>query len=351
MLRWSRMHLKSPMPLVYLMRVLFRNVHGVYRLLTCPVYGLTETELRDECRNLVNIKRALSTFLNEGAYQYAGIGFVLGDALRQRVHEELEHVNDGVGARVVAGVMDWIHCVQLQPLQDHAMCQPMQFMKAWTTTDYDDWEKSNEHWCAALRTREECDLRWVLASFTPSWNPGVAALQLKMLETVEQIRETLGVEDANQWEACSRDFTKEQVPRLAHDCPAMIQRMSTLEYVGPPFGDTGSTGVATDTASRLVLSPTSTDFLTLSQFKNTAHSDPNMNPSVSTFSQVPSFRQWEKGQDDLSVRTPYRGESIVTGQRSGTEEIPERGSLVPESHRELQRGGEFGGSVTVGFFV
>ena len=212
MLRGSRVLLRSPTPLVYLVRVLFRNVHGVYRLLICPMYGLTETELREECRNLVNIKRALSTFMTEGAYQYAGVGFVLGDALRQRVHEELEHVNDGVGASVVAGVMDWIHCIQLRALQDHAVCQPMQFMKAWTTTDYDDWEKSNEHWCAALRTREECYLRWVSASFTPSWNPDVAALRLKMLETIEQIGETLGVEDANQWEAYSRDFTKDQVP-------------------------------------------------------------------------------------------------------------------------------------------
>ena len=76
------------------------------------MYGLTETKLREECRNLVNIKRALLTFMTEGAYQYAGVGFVLGDALRQRVHEELEQVNDGFGASVVAGVMDWIHCIQ-----------------------------------------------------------------------------------------------------------------------------------------------------------------------------------------------------------------------------------------------
>ena len=151
----------------------------------------------------------------------------------------------------------------------------------------------------------------------------------------------------------------------------MIQSMSTPKYVGHPFSDTGPTTVATlapieesgdigggvvavedpiavdeppshdvmatesvplaEVSTAVVFpeiqvilaeettSPTSTDYLTLSQFENTAYSGPDMNIGVSTFSQVPSFGQWENS----SVQTPYKGVSIVTGQRSGTKEIPD----------------------------
>lgn len=213
-LRETRVSRNPPPPLAYVFRVLFRTTYGLFRHLCCPNYGLTAEELRRECQVRINVKRSLSTFLAEGPYQFSGVRHGFGEDFRQRVQAEVDQICNGAGEDIVHEVMAWVHTVQLRALQEHAVCHPMQFIGAWTTTAHAHWEEQAQHWQVALRTREDHDLGWVPSGFTPAWNPGVAAVRLRIQETVEGIRETMSLEDRAHWEICAKDFSRD--PCLRH---------------------------------------------------------------------------------------------------------------------------------------
>ena len=108
----------KPVPILYVLRVFFRNHHGLYNQMSCPIYKITEVGFRKECEFRVNLKRALSMFIVEGQYQYAGLGFALGESFRAEVCAQMNKVRLGQGEDVEQSVMGWIQTVQLRALQD-----------------------------------------------------------------------------------------------------------------------------------------------------------------------------------------------------------------------------------------
>ncbi|KAG0574768.1 hypothetical protein KC19_VG289400 [Ceratodon purpureus] len=109
--------------------------------MTCPVYGITEEELRRECASSLNLRRALIVFIEEGQYQYGGLGFALGESLRREVVAKMEEVRDGTGDGVVQSVMRWVRYVQLCALHDLAVCEPMRFNLSWQVTNHEHWNE------------------------------------------------------------------------------------------------------------------------------------------------------------------------------------------------------------------
>lgn len=161
-----------------------------------------------ECDFPENLKRALAMFIAEGQYQYAGLGFALGESLRAEVCAQMDKVRLGCGEDVVQSVMGWIRTVQLRALQDLAVCEPMQFNRAWMVTTHEHWTDQAKEWRTALQTREELDIGWVPAVSTPAWGPGVASMRLRILEMVHDLGDTMKREDCQQWHACAKEFSK-----------------------------------------------------------------------------------------------------------------------------------------------
>ena len=201
----SRIEPSPAAPLVFVFRTLFRNEHGMYRQLTCPMYGLRIDTIREECASPWKLKKALSLFLETGAYQYAGFGFVLSETFRDTVTDQIKTVADGGGDDIVGEVMVWIRNVQMRALQDVAISQPIQFIRAWETTDQSQWAEHYRMWSLALRVREEHDIGWVSSVVTPMWTPKVAALQLKIQDTVHDIGVAIQVEEDYHWRVCAAE--------------------------------------------------------------------------------------------------------------------------------------------------
>lgn len=301
-LRETRVSHNPPPPLAYVFMILFRTTYGLFRHLCCPNYGLTAEELRRECQVGINVKRSLSTFLAEGPYQFSSVRHGFGEDFRQRVQAEVDQICNGAGEDIVQEVMAWVYTVQLRALQEHAVCHPMQFIRAWTTTAHAHWEEQAQHWQVALRTREDHDLGWVPSGFTPAWNPGVAAIRLRIQETVEGIREKMSMEDKAHWEICAKDFSRDAVTE--HD-----KNLKVNEHGGPVFPEINSI-----LANEAHDSPPADALITLSQFENTVHSGVDMNLVGASFSQEPNFVHWVKGGVDDPLQTPTREVSIVTIQ-------------------------------------
>jgi hypothetical protein len=78
-------------------------------------------------------------FIAEGQYQYAGLGFALGESLRAEVCAHFDKVRIEQGEDVVQSVMGWIQSVQLRALQDLAGYKPMQFNRTWMVTKHEHW--------------------------------------------------------------------------------------------------------------------------------------------------------------------------------------------------------------------
>ena len=159
------------------------------------MYGLTKDIIYEECRGGINIQRALSIFISEGPYHYAGIPFGLGETLRARVQEEVQRINEGAGEDLIEEVLRWVRCVQIRALQDLAVCHAMVFTAAWCTVRHDFWAEVAPTWAWVMRTREEHDVGWVPAIDTPTWNLGFAAIRLRIQEGVGEIGEALTRED------------------------------------------------------------------------------------------------------------------------------------------------------------
>lgn len=213
MLCETRVLLNPPPPFAYVFWVMFRTTYGLFKHLCCPNYGLTVEEMRRECQVGINVKHLLSTFLAEGPYQFSGVRHGFGEDFRQQVQVEVDQICNGAGEDIVQEVMAWVHTVQLRALQEHAVCHPMQFIRAWTTTVHAHLEEQVQHWQVAQQTREDHDLGWVPSGFIPAWNPSVAAVRLRIQETVEGIRDTMYLEDKAHWEICSKDFSRDHYLR------------------------------------------------------------------------------------------------------------------------------------------
>ena len=202
------MEAAPPIPLVYVFRVLFKCVYGQFRLLSCPVFGLTESVIRKECKLVLNIQRALSIFTAEGSYCFSGLRFGIGETLRARVISEVEKINSGEGGDLIEAVLHWLRIVRVRALQDLAVCQALEFNCIWTSTNPEQWKEHSKIWETVLRTREDSDIGWVATVETPNWNPGVAALKLGILEAVCAVEDTVKKEDMAYWSVCSRDLCK-----------------------------------------------------------------------------------------------------------------------------------------------
>ena len=159
----DRVEVVSPTPLLYILRVLFKFQYGPYRLLTCPLYGLTDGVIRRECGFILNIERALSTFMVEGLCTYSGIPFGIGETLRERVLADVQMINRGEGHEVIHSVLDWVSRVRVRALQDLAVCQAMEFTKVWVSTAHEQWKEHEKTWEWIQRTREENDIGCVPA--------------------------------------------------------------------------------------------------------------------------------------------------------------------------------------------
>ena len=117
-------------PILYVIRVFFRNHHGLYKQLSCPIYGITEAVFRMECEFRMNLKRALSMFIVQRQYQYACLGFALGESLRAEVCAQMDKVRLGQGEDVVQSVMDG------SELSNCERCKIWQFASPCNSTEH-----------------------------------------------------------------------------------------------------------------------------------------------------------------------------------------------------------------------
>ena len=371
-----------PHPLLYVFRVFFRIHHGLYRQLTCPTYGLTHEEMREECEISMNMRRALSMFIAEGRYQYVGVGFPIGESLREDVCADMEKVRSGHGEDIVTAVMRWIRGVQVRALQDFALADPTQFRRAWTVTNHEQWTDISKEWRKVLQTREDIDIGWVWAEAAPVVSPAVSTMRLKLFDVLHNLGDTLKIEDNHRWHTSASELGRlpgeEGVPPL--ECQRGPAVTPTAEYIcdsqpeslhsrheedvrDTNFRDTTVGGntvdvllppkpdkdlhVDTDTGNILaVKEPTSgvekgsvfpempdlmlkkdelhageDPVLTLTQFHNTAHQGEDLNLRGDEFTQCPSFAQWAKDGKDEIPETPYKGVSIVAVQCSESTEV------------------------------
>ena len=188
---------------MYVLRTFFRNEYGLYRQLTCPTYGLREGVIRGECKETWKLQKALTMFTQEGAYHYANLAFSLGDSLRDTVSKQIRDVADNRGEDVLKNVLKWTRSVQLRALQDFAVCQPLEFVRAWETQDQTEWSEHLRLWSLALRIREEHDIGFVPTVSTPTWTPRVAAIQVKIQSFVQDVGVAIEVEDDYHWRLCA----------------------------------------------------------------------------------------------------------------------------------------------------
>lgn len=142
----NRVEAAAPVPLLYVFRVLFRCVHGQFRLLSCPFFGLTESIIRRECKVVLNIQRALSIFTAEGSYTYSGLRFGLGETLRSHVISDVEKINSGEGGDLIESLLQWVRVVRLRALHDLAVCHAMDFTRIWSTTCPEQWKEHVKTW-------------------------------------------------------------------------------------------------------------------------------------------------------------------------------------------------------------
>ena len=126
---------------------------------------------------------------------YAGIKCGLGETLRTEVTAKMERVNARHSNNVVGELLDWVRGVRLRALSDLAGCHAMAFTCAWASVRHKGWSELAPTWFSVLRTREEQDLEWVPTADTPSWNPGVATLCLRIQEIVNKVGERMRRED------------------------------------------------------------------------------------------------------------------------------------------------------------
>lgn len=189
-------------PLVLVMKVLFWEVYGIYRQLTCPMFGVTAEIIQDSCQEEHKIKRALSVVVTHGPFLFADFGEDYGETLHQRLLLEIADIRRGGGKEIIAAVMSWVWNVQLRAIQDHALEQPAQFEKAWCTRHYCHWSDQSKHWGAALRFREDRDIGWVPSQSTPAWSKGVATLRNNILVHIRDIASVSAMEDESHWRDC-----------------------------------------------------------------------------------------------------------------------------------------------------
>lgn len=116
----SRVSFQAPTGLVYVMKTLFQSEHGMFRQLTCPLYGVTDAIIRESCADESKILRVLSTVVATGTFQFAQLGNRDLDNMRHRVQLEVAAIREGRGHDLIEGVMGWVWSVQLRALQDHA---------------------------------------------------------------------------------------------------------------------------------------------------------------------------------------------------------------------------------------
>ncbi|KAG0595636.1 hypothetical protein M758_UG183900, partial [Ceratodon purpureus] len=109
--------------------------------LTCLVYGITEDEIQRECASPINLRRALTMFIEKGQYQYGGLCFAVGESLCREVVSKMEEARSGTGQWITKSVMNWVKSVQLRALQDLAVCEPMQFNLSWQVTEHEHWDE------------------------------------------------------------------------------------------------------------------------------------------------------------------------------------------------------------------
>ena len=149
----------KPSALVCVLQVLFTIEYGVFRPLTCPMYGLSREMLVQECTSGMRIRRALSVFAEFAFYKFFDFGDVEIQPIRQQVLLEIDGVKNGTADHVISNVMGWIKQVQYRAIRDHAVCDGLKFTRAWTTVHFKDW--ASEHWATCLRSREDRDIGWI----------------------------------------------------------------------------------------------------------------------------------------------------------------------------------------------
>lgn len=195
----------EPVLLLYAMKLLFTIEDGMFRPLTCPVYGITTEVIRRVCMDEARMARILHLLVTQGPYCCATLGgFDRGDLLRL-LQVQATLVRQQRGDDLLQGMMGWVTATQSRALQDYAAQSPSDFDQAWVTTDYTAWATQAKNWATTLLRREDRDLEWITGPVTQTTSTEVLSLRKLMRDTVEKIAKATRDEDIAQWELRVRD--------------------------------------------------------------------------------------------------------------------------------------------------
>ncbi|KAG0627733.1 hypothetical protein M758_2G224100 [Ceratodon purpureus] len=194
----------EPASLVYVLKIYFLYEYGPFRLLACPLYGVSEEIICEACREEKRIMRAVSMFAHQGHMYFADAGLEGRQVALHRLKSVITAIRDGEGDDFVQDVMRWVRNVQFRALQDHATMNSFQFDQAWCAKSLRHWAEQWEPWLTSLRTREERDIGWVPGPYTPSSSGEVASLRNDIRRLVAKIAAATKKEDDAQWQCHER---------------------------------------------------------------------------------------------------------------------------------------------------
>ena len=195
----TRVPAATPVPLIYVLRVLFSSVYGIFRQLTCPIYGLTHDLVVRLCQDSLTVNRALSAVVAQGPYWFTGLRREAAETLRYQLTSEIAHVRDGRGPNIVHSVMQWVKTVQFRALQDHAAARPEEFQTAWCVTDCAVWSDYFKGWAETLALREDRDIGWVASTKTAVWSHSAGAMREDIQRRVRDLGRCMAEEDDIRW--------------------------------------------------------------------------------------------------------------------------------------------------------
>ncbi len=189
----------DPTPFVRVLRMVFDDACGQFRMLSCPTFGLYEDLVAHLCSGEFQFSRAVSRFAVRGRFIFAGMPPGSREKLERELLAQMAAVRSGSGDDIVAAVMLWTRTVRLRALQDIALDHPATFERMWMARSGEDWDEVSQDWRVALSTREDRDLGYLPGLWSRPCGDALAKKRASILMMVEEIGAAMAMEDEGRW--------------------------------------------------------------------------------------------------------------------------------------------------------
>ena len=231
----------EPVLLLFAMKMFFTTEYGMFRPLSCPVYGITTDLIHAVCMDELRMARILHVLVNQGPYLCAFLGRFEEAHLLRRLQVEATLVRQGRGGYLLQGMATWVKVTQTRAMQDYAAISPDDFDEAWRTTSYVAWESQSKQWAKTLLKREDGDLEWIAGPVTKTGSAEVLSLRRTLRESANRLAQARREEDITDWET---RHDGGRIEERGAACSASIQQ-GTGGGVTPPMESDAVVGAVT----------------------------------------------------------------------------------------------------------